>query len=239
MSACIVVAAAACVPTGEVRVDELEPPPAAEHLPAALDARPLLPLPRPDTPQGCSWLDPVAQGPREHDGIVFEAVAFSLRDDRFATAPLQWVQRARVAQATAGGLDLYVANAGGRLTWCYFEGDDRNDLAACEGDDEMGWVVVSATQDRAVAKARILAVLDHASRVFSHRSEVERCTPASAAVVAGVEGPRWITRKGKPWLEFVEQVNPRPDLARLVHVRTNLDKAVRTELMSWNPTEAR
>ncbi|MEM9453739.1 MAG: hypothetical protein AAGF11_06140 [Myxococcota bacterium] len=205
---------------------------------SALDARPLLPAPRSSTDQGCQWLDPVAQGARIHEGEIFDSIAHAMATWDLARPRLRWIQRAE-SPGPAPGHAFYVANAGGRLRWCYVQVDPLLGAVVC--DRQVGYrrlVVARVDEGRpAVDTARVFAMLDHAVQLYESSAQAERCTPAPASVVASIAAPAWV-QNGESWhLEFVEQVNPRTDLARLVRVRVGPNEVRHTELWSWNPQQ--
>lgn len=229
--------------TAAPSIEQPLPEIAAEE-PAVVDVRPLLPQPRSPTAQGCTWLDPAARGPRVREGQHFDAIARALAQWDAAPARLHWIQPAQ-SPAPAPDRALYVANAGGRLRWCYVDPaahlDTRSDAAVCDGHRELGWVLIDGTAEGPppAPTARVVAMLDHAVRIYEDPAQVERCTPAPPSVVASITAPAWRTEQGTRQLEFVEQLHPRPDLARLVRVHAEPDVVRRTELWSWNPQQTR
>lgn len=231
--------ASACtgVPSAPAAGEALGQPDALED--SVVDPRPLLPLPRPPTAEGCAWLDPLATGSRVREGEVFDLIAHELVEASYDEPALAWIQPAR-SPAPAPGRSFYAANAGGRLRWCTVDPDDLYDGATCEGSWERTWLMADGTASGPDPEptARVVAMLDHAARIHVDPARAAACTPAPPEVLASIEAPAWVEVEGLQVLEFVEELRPAPGIARLVRVRAGSD-VHRTELYTWNPLEVR
>lgn len=231
---------ASCAPTGEALDEEIEPAPAP-----SLEPRPSAPAPRAPTAEGCPFLDPEPIGPSIDEGAVFDAIALSL-GMRASRPRLEWIQPAR-PPATVSETPFYLAMTDQGLRWCFVRLDRGFDPASCDGvptmEDFVGPVpATSPGTELTVRAARAAALHDRATRVLTDRELARRCTPAPDAVLDRVEPPRWRQTEDGIALEFVEELHPLPDLARLVEVRVlpfpSGADVRRTELWSWDPRSA-
>ena len=229
-----------CAPTGSSLDEESEPARSP-----SLEARPSAPAPRAPTPEGCPFLDPEPTGPSVDEGVVLDAIAVSL-----AMQPgrprVAWVQPAR-PPATVTEAPLYLAMADDGLRRCFVRLDRGIGAAVCDGSPQMGDFVgpVPATAPGAeltLRAARAAALHDRATRVLADRELARRCTPAPEEVLARIDAPRWRTTEEGTELVFVEELHPRPELARLVEARVRPfpegADVRRTELWSWSPRSA-
>lgn len=223
-----IVVLSACAQAGETPRHDDAPVEAASDV--ALGDGPTVAYPRGPTPNSCNFLDPLPTGPAVTEGDVFDFIDLRLAgNDRIPM--LEWVQPLKFSVGTEGW-SLWAAHAQGNDRWCFVADEGQRPMVVCDRDDRSGLLLSAANEGQA---ARVAALLDHATRLIDSPATARRCTQAPEEVIAAIEPPGFVSWSDGAHLVFVEQINPRPDLAQLIEVDVALTGAgaIRTELYSW------
>ena len=200
------VVASGCAPTGEV--DPSWDPP----LRATDDCPSLVPSPR---------------GPPENRGLAYTRFALR-RSTGIGPGIAEWVQPAQPAQPVHGW-QFFVSTERWDEEWCYAHPDDEQWSVVCHASDLPTALLTGLST---LARARVVATLDHAERLFEDAEMARRCTPVPPTIEIA---PPHVNETGG--LVFVEELRLAPDYTMMVQVEWTEYETSRAELFSWNPQE--